>query len=164
MKPAILWPMKRVARGFAIVLLASVIVACATGNVTTSTGAVVPAKTVQAQDFLSDMLKALRNAHTQAVQLHDSRVGVEDPVLHRQHRQLLLDTGTGLNASWRLLAAWKQRSLGAPPDDVLAPLLASGPAFCDLAVSLGVLKQDVADKIKAFLAAIPTAPAPGGAP
>lgn len=128
---------------------------CASGNVTTSTGAVVPAATVQAQDFVADTLKALRTAHTQAVQIHDSRVGVEDPVLHRQHRQLLLDTGKGLDASWGVLAAWKARTQEAAPADVLRPLLAAGPAFCDLAVSFGLLKPEAAEKVKAFLAAIP---------
>lgn len=185
MKPGILNSMKRAMRGAApgagethnltmgsstlspattralVAALAIVLVAwgCASGTAQTTEGP-RPASTVQAQDLVADILKTLRTAHTQAVQLHDSRANVDDPVLHRQHRQLLLDTGTALNASWRLLAAWKAQTQDAAPSDILAPLLAAGPSFCDLAVSFGILKPEQADKLKAFLAAIPAQEVP----
>lgn len=141
-------------RACTFVLLLVFLVGCASG-VTQTTDGPRPAATVQAQDFVADTLKALRTAHTQAVQIHDSRVGTEDPVQHRQHRQLLLDTGKGLDASWGILAAWKARTQDAAPATVLRPLLAAGPAFCDLAASFGLIKPEVAEKVKAFLAAIP---------
>ena len=144
--------------GVLSLVLLLVTTACASGTAQTTEGP-RPAAQVQAQDLTADTLKALRDAHTQAVAIHDSRAGVEDPVMHRQHRQLLLDTGKALDASWGALATWKASSSGAAPSDVLRPLLAAGPAFCDLAVSLGLLKPAAADTIKAFLAAIPPPPA-----
>lgn len=139
---------------FAIVIFIFSVSASCNGTVQTTEGP-RPAATVQAQDLVADLLKMLREAHTKAVQIHDSRVQIEDPVLHRQHRQLLIDMGDSINVSFGLLAAWKSRTADATPSDIMLPIFRIGPSFCDLAVSFGLLKQADADKVKAVLSSIP---------
>lgn len=140
----------------AVLLLAS----CGTGSVTTSTGAVVPAATVEAQDNVADIVSELKTAYLQAVTAHDARAATEDPAVHKRHREVLLDVKAGLKATAHALATWKAASVGAAPAEVLRPLVASARAFLALAAELGVLTDARAAAIRAFL---DTAFPPGGA-
>jgi len=140
----------------AVLLLAS----CGTGSVTTSTGAVVPAATVEAQDTVADIVSELKTAYLQAVTAHDARALTEDPAVHKRHREVLLDVKAGLKATAHALATWKAASVGAAPAEVLRPLVASARAFLALAAELGVLTDARAAAIRAFL---DNAFPPGGA-
>jgi hypothetical protein len=135
----------------ALLAIAGVMFGCATGSVTTSTGAVVPAATVQAQDTAADVLKLLSDAYSKAVAVHDSRVAIEDATTHAQHRALLLQVHSGLDAAYAAMISWKQASTGsAVPVTVLAGLKSSLPDFLNLAVSFKLLTQTQADQITAF--------------
>ena len=131
--------------------LVLVLTACGTGSVTTSTGAVVPAATVEAQDTVADIVSELKTAYLQAVAAHDARAATEDPAIHKAHREALLDVKAGLKATAHALATWKAASVGAAPAEVLRPLVASARAFLDLAVELNVLSAQRAAAIRAFL-------------
>lgn len=132
---------------FLVVLLS----ACGTGSVTTSTGAVVPAATVEAQDAVADIVSEMKTAYLQAVTAHDARAATEDPAVHKIHREALLDVKAGLKATAHALATWKAASVGAAPAEVLRPLVASARSFLALAVELGVLSPERAAAIRAFL-------------
>lgn len=140
---------------FLVVLLS----ACGTGTVTTSTGAVVPASTVEAQDAVADLVSEMKTAYLQAVTAHDARAATEDPAIHKAHREALLDVKAGLKATAHGLATWKAASVGAAPAEVLRPLVASARGFLDLAVELKVMTEQRAAAIRAF---IDTAFPPGG--
>ncbi len=133
---------------------------CSSGTVTTSTGAVVAAPVVEAQDTVADIVSEMKTAYLQASAAHDARVGTETPEVHAAHRAVLLDVKAGLQASAHALATWKAASVGAAPMDVLRPLVASGRAFLTLAVELNAMKPERAAAIRAF---IDTAFPPGGA-
>lgn len=133
--------------------------ACSSGTVTTSTGAVVPAATVEAQDNVADLVAEMKEAYKKAVIAHDARAGTEDPVVHETHRKALLAFKAGLQGTSKALLASKQASASAAPLDVLRPCADSGRAFLTLAVDLGILKAERAQEIRVFLdAAFP----PGG--
>ena len=144
---------------FFVSLALLVAVGCASGYVTTSTGAIVPAATVQAQDLTGDALSILQDVHNAAVAAHDARAGTEDPALHETHRKALLTFKAGLQGTAHGLAAWKQTNAGATPSEILRPSVSSIRSFLVLSVDLGVLKEERAAQIRAFIdAAFP----PGG--
>lgn len=148
------------AGALAAFLLVSLVACGPRPPVTTSTGATVPAATVEAQDAVADIVSEMKTAYLQAVAAHDARAGTEDPVLHAKHREALLDVKAGLKATAHSLATWKAASDGAAPSEVLRPLVASVRGFLDLAVELKVLS---AQRAAAILAFIDTAFPPGGA-
>lgn len=144
-----------VAAALAVLLLAG----CASGYVTTSTGAIVPASVVEAQDTVADIVSEMKTAYLQAIAAHDARAGTEDPALHETHRKALLDFKAGLQGTSHGLAAWKQTNAGATPSEILRPSVSSIRSFLVLSVNLGVLKEERASQIRAFIdAAFP----PGG--
>jgi hypothetical protein len=122
-----------------------------TGTITTSTGQVVPAGTVMAQDLAADTLKALDDAYKAASATHDARVATEDPILHAKHRATLLATLSGLRSSWDALIAWKAASAGAAPPDILKSVVGSAPDFVALALQLKAIDQKTADSILKYL-------------
>lgn len=141
---------------FFLVVLAA---GCASGYVTTSTGAVVPAAVVEAQDTVADIVSEMKTAYLQAIAAHDARAGTEDPALHETHRKALLTFKAGLQGTAHGLAAWKQTNAGATPSEILRPSVSSIRSFLVLSVDLGVLKEERAAQIRAFIdAAFP----PGG--
>lgn len=119
--------------------------------VVTSTGATVPAATVEAQDAVADLVSEMKVAYRQASAAHDARAATEDPAIHKAHREALLDVKAGLKATAHALATWKAASVGAAPAEVLRPLVASARGFLDLAVELNVLSAQRAAAIRAFL-------------
>lgn len=146
-----------------LLLVVIAVCACSCGPrppVTTSTGAVVPAATVEAQDAVADIVSEMKTAYLQAVAAHDARAATEDPAAHKQHREVLLDVKAGLKATAHALATWKAASDGAAPAEVLRPLVASVRAFLDLAEELKVMKPERVAAIRAF---VDTAFPPGGA-
>lgn len=145
-------------RSLALALVLSLgLLGCATGPVTTSTGAVVPAATVQSQDNVADVLKMVRDSHRQYVALYETQKATMDPATRAKQYQTLNDLANGLDASQALLIAWKQTNAGASPGTILRPILASAPAFLDLAVRAKLLTQVQADMVKGLLAGIPVA-------
>jgi hypothetical protein len=130
---------------------------CATGPVTTSTGAVVPAATVQSQDNVADVLHMVRESHRQYVALYEATKATMDPATRAQQYQTLNDFANGLDASQALLITWKQTNTGASPGTILKPILATAPAFLDLAVRAKLLTQAQADVVKGILAGVPVA-------
>lgn len=128
---------------------------CATGPVTTSTGAVVPAATVQSQDNVADVLHMVRESHRQYVALYEATKTTMDPVTRAKQYQTLNDLANGLDASQAALITWKQVNAGASPGTILRPILATAPAFLDLAVRAKLLTQAQADMVKGILAGIP---------
>jgi hypothetical protein len=128
--------------------------------VTTSTGAIVPAATVEAQDTIADFVSEMKASYLQAIAAHDARAGTESAELHAKHRAALLDVKAGLKAVAHPLAAWKASSAAATPAEVIRPLVASARSFLDLAVELNVMKPERAAAIRVFL---DTAFPPGGA-
>lgn len=129
-----------------------VFVACGgTGTVTTSTGQVVSATTVAAQDTAADVLQSLDTAYKAAVVAHDALAATEDPAVHAKHRQILLDVYAGLRGSWDALIAWKGASTNPAPANILASAVPAARDFIPLAVQLGALKQPAADSILKYL-------------
>jgi len=133
---------------------------CGTGTITTSTGQVVPASTVTAQDTAADVLKSLDDAYRVATAAHDALAATEDPVVHAKHRQVLLGVYAGLRGSWDALIAWKAASTAPAPANVLSSVVTAARDFVPLAVQLGALKQSAGDSILKYLNAF----FPGGAP
>lgn len=149
-------------RALSVLLLAFaglIAASCSSGTVTTSTGAVVPAAVVEAQDTVADIVSEMKTAYLQAIAAHDARAGTEDPALHETHRKALLTFKAGLQGTAHGLAAWKQTNAGATPSEILRPSVSSIRSFLVLSVDLGVLKEERAAQIRAFIdAAFP----PGG--
>jgi outer membrane murein-binding lipoprotein Lpp len=144
---------------FFVALAVLILAGCASGYVTTSTGAIVPAAVVEAQDTVADIVSEMKTAYLQAIAAHDARAGTEDPALHETHRKALLDFKAGLQGTAHGLAAWKQTNAAAAPAEILRPSIASIRSFLVLSVDLGVLKEGRAAQIRAFIdAAFP----PGG--
>ena len=124
--------------------------ACATGTVTTSAGAVVPAATVQAQDITGDALSVLQDVHNAAVRAHDAKAGAEPADVHAKRRAALLASASGLRAAWDGLSAWKLGSEGAGMVAVVGRVRDALPEMLDAAVALGVVSREYADAIGAF--------------
>ena len=144
----------------ALVVLLLLFTACGTGTVTTSTGQIVPAGVVVAQDTTADILQSLDTAYKAAVAAHDAAVGTEDPVIHAKHRKVLLDVYAGLRGSWDALIAWKAASNDPAPPNMLSSVATAARDFVPLAEQLGVLNQAKGDSILKYLNAF----VPGGAP
>lgn len=133
-------------------------IGCASGNVTTSTGAVVPAATVESQDNIADLLHMVREAHRAYIATEwEPKKSALDLTTRAVRFKLLNDFANGLDASQALLIAWKQTNAGAAPGTILRPILATAPAFLDLAVSAHLLTQAQADAVKGVIASIPLA-------
>ncbi|MEO6323832.1 MAG: hypothetical protein ABIT01_19565 [Thermoanaerobaculia bacterium] len=150
----------RGARGVFAALLVAVLVGCASGNVVTSTGAIRPAKEVQAQDFAADTLKGLSDGYRAAADAHDAipvcvssggPEGCESEAIHAADRETLLSFAESLRSSWRILGAWKTSTSGYSTESVVYPLLKGVPDFLKLAVRLHVLSQAQADALSGFL-------------
>jgi hypothetical protein len=134
-----------------LALLLVVAVGCASsGYVTTSTGAIVPASVVQAQDITGDALSVLQDVHNAAVMAHDAKAGTEPAEAHAKRRATLQASAAGLRASWDGLAAWKLGSEGAGMASVVGHLRSALPELLNAAVSLGVVSREYADVIGAF--------------
>lgn len=159
-RPQPSWPATLAALvGLAAFLASLLIWGCDSGTVTTSTGAVVPAATVQAQDAVADVLHQIREAHRSYVTTTwEAEKASLDPATRAKRYKLLNDLADGLDASQALLISWKQSSVGATPSTVLRPILASAPAFLDLAVTAGLLTAEEAKIAKGILASIPPDP------
>lgn len=137
------------------VLLVVSAIGCASGNVTTSTGVIVPASVVQSQDAAADILKMLDDAYIKAVAIHDSQFATDNPSTHAARRKLLLQTHDGLVVSWNAMIAWKKASTGsAVPATVLRSLGTTLPSFLNLAVSFNLISQAQANSVLAFAAPI----------
>ena len=132
------------------VLLVVLLSGCATGYVTTSTGAVVPASVVQAQDITGDALSVLQDVHNAAVMAHDGRAGTEPAEAHAKRREILKASAAGLRAAWDGLSAWKLGSEGAGMASVVGKLRTALPELLNAAVSLGVVSREYAGVIGAF--------------
>lgn len=130
----------RLGRLIALALVQLVLLAgCASGTVTTSTGAVVPAATVEAQDAVADALAGLSGVQAEAVKIHDSRLATDDPAEHAANRRTLLVSHDALVAAWGALGTWKATSTGAAPASVLRPLAPALDALLDLAARYGIV-------------------------
>lgn len=149
-------------RALPVLLLVVLAAGCASGYVTTSTGAIVPAATVQAQDITGDALSILQDVHNAAVAAHDAKAGAEPADVHAKRRATLLASASGLRAAWDGLAAWKLGSEGAGMTSVVGKVRDALPEMLKAAVSLGVVSQEYADAIGAFFGAAfrGTTPAP----
>lgn len=135
-----------------LLALVALTLACAPGTVTTSTGAVVPASTVQAQDLVADGLDVLRQAHAAACATHDRNVATDDPAAHLRDRQLLLDSGNGLRTAYGALIAWKLSNGGvASPKSVLDALKPSAPSLLELLVRLKVMTPEMATQMRSLI-------------
>ena len=153
---------KAIARGvlyaLAVVTVISILAAfvgCTAGTVATSTGTVVPAATVQAQDLAADTLKLLDSAYLQAGATHDSLVTTDNPTTHAARRALLMQFHDGLVAAWAAEIAWRQTSTGsAVPPAVLCALKPTLPAFLDLALGFKLLTAAQVGTINTFAAPI----------
>jgi hypothetical protein len=151
-------PLKKLTRLAPLLALVLVLTACGTGNVTTSTGAIVPAATVESQDNIADLLHVVREAHRSyiATVWEPTKITL-DPVTRANRFRLLNTMADGLDASQALLITWKQINAGASPGSVLRPIVGAAPAFLDLAVQAGLLTQAQANVAKGILASIPVA-------
>jgi hypothetical protein len=156
---AVLLRRRRVFLAFTLVF-SLLLLGCGTGTITTSTGQVVPAGTVMAQDTAADVLKSLDDAYKAASAAHDAIAATEDPVVHAKHRTTLLATLSGLRSSWDALIAWKGASTGAAPPDILKSVVGSAPDFVALALQLKAIDQKTADSILKYLNTF----FPGGTP
>lgn len=157
----------RAASALLLALALVLAVGCASGYVTTSTGAIVPAATVQAQDITGDALSVLQDVHNAAVLAHDAKMAVHLAAIeagnpeaiagdaefrkaHAKRRAILKASAAGLRAAWDGLAAWKLGSEGAGMASVVGKLRDALPELLDAAVSLGVVSREYADVIGAF--------------
>ena len=123
---------------------------CATGYVTTSSGAIVPAATVQAQDITGDALLVLQDVHNAAVRAHDAKADTEPADVHAKRRATLKASAAGLRGAWDGLAAWKLGSEGAGMAAVVGKVRDALPELLDAAVALGVVSREYADAIGVF--------------
>ena len=135
---------------FFVSLALLVAVGCASGYVTTSSGAIVPAATVQAQDITGDALSILQDVHNAAVTAHDAKSGAEPADVHAKRRAALLASASGLRAAWDGLSAWKLGSEGAGMAAVVGKVRDALPEMLDAAVALGVVSREYADAIGVF--------------
>lgn len=127
------------------------VVACASGNVTTSTGAVVPAATVQTQDNVADVLHTLRAAQSDLVARFEATKATMTAEERARQYGILIGSADGLDASQAALVAWKRQSAGATPSSVLAPIVAQAPALLRLAVQAHVLTEAQANFARGIL-------------
>lgn len=156
--PRVLLPTRSVSRsrrGASLLVAAALLLAvgCASGTVTTSTGAVVPAATVQAQDIAGDALSVLQDVHNAAVRAHDAKAGLEPSDVHAKRRAVLLASASCLRAGWDGLSAWKAGSEGGGLAGIAAAIRPALPELLRAAISLGVIPQGTADTILAFFEA-----------
>ena len=166
--PRVLLPTRSVSRsrrGASLLVAAALsltIGACATGTVTTSAGAVVPAATVQAQDITGDALSVLQDVHNAAVRAHDAKAGAEPADVHASRRAALVASASALRAAWDGLSAWKRGSEGGGLAEIAAIVRPALPELLRAAVALGAIPQGTADAIAAFFgsAAAGQMPAP----
>lgn len=137
-----------------LLLVVIAVCACSCGPrppVTTSTGAVVPAATVEAQDAVADILKLLKDAQADLVaQYEREKESLTASERKARYEQLTMQADA-LDSSWAALIAWKRQSGGAAPADILRPVVAQAPAFLRLAVAAKVLTQKQADFVSGFL-------------
>jgi hypothetical protein len=143
-------PLSRALPVFFVSLALLVAVGCSSGYVTTSTGAIVPAATVQAQDITGDALSILQDVHNAAVAAHDAKAGAEPADVHAKRRAALLASASGLRAAWDGLSAWKLGSEGAGMAAVVGKVRDALPEMLNAAVSLGVVSREYADAIGVF--------------
>lgn len=136
-----------------VILLVWWILGCASGPVRTSTGVLVPAATVVAQDVVADMVSELEVIYRESVARHDALANVEDPARHAKRRASLQAFKAGLQGTTDGLIAWKRGATGAAPATVLAPAVSSVSAFLDAAVDIGAMTNGAAEKIRAFFRA-----------
>jgi len=143
-------PLSRALPVFFAALAVLLLAGCASGYVTTSSGAIVPAATVQAQDITGDALSILQDVHNAAVAAHDAKVGAEPADVHAKRRAALLASASGLRAAWDGLSAWKLGSEGAGMAAVVGKVRDALPEMLDAAVALGVVSREYADAIGVF--------------
>ncbi len=146
-------PLSRALPVFSVALAVLILAGCASGYVTTSTGAIVPAATVQAQDLTGDALSILQDVHNAAVAAHDAKAGAEQADVHAKRRATLLASASGLRAAWDGLSAWKLGSEGAGMAAVVSKVRDALPEMLNAAVSLGVVSREYADAIGVFFGA-----------
>ena len=147
--------MKKLVR-FIGAFLTLAFVGCASGTVTTSTGVVVPAATVESQDNAYDVYLLVQQAHKAAVAQYEATKAVMDPDA-RKRTFLALDTmADGIDATRVSLQTWKRTSAsGITPAIALKGILDAAPPFLSLGVQAGILDQKTADAINAVLAGFP---------
>lgn len=144
-------PASPLGRLLAMALIGLALIGCASGTVTTSTGAVVPAATVEAQDAVADALAGLSGVQAEAVKIHDSRVATDDPAEHAANRRTLLASYDALVAAWGALGTWKAASTGAAPASVLRPLAPALDSLLDLAARYGIVTPEQARAWRALV-------------
>ena len=135
---------------FSVALAVLILAGCASGYVTTSSGAIVPAATVQAQDITGDALSILQDVHNAAVAAHDAKAGSEPADVHAKRRSALLASASGIRAAWDGLSAWKAGSGGEGLATVALRVRPAVPELLRAAVELGLISQSYADAIGAF--------------
>ena len=133
-----------------VALAVLILAGCASGYVPTSTGAIVPAATVQAQDITGDALSILQDVHNAAVAAHDAKAGSEPADVHAKRRSALLASASGIRAAWDGLSAWKAGSGGEGLATVALRVRPAVPELLRAAVELGLISQSYADAIGAF--------------
>jgi hypothetical protein len=160
-------PLSRALPVFFVALAVMILASCATGYVTTSTGAIVPAATVQAQDLTGDALSILQDVHNAAVTAHDARMATHLAAIeagnpeaiagdaefrkeHAQRRATLLASASGLRAAWDGLSAWKAGSGGEGLATIALRVRPAVPELLRAAVELKLISQTYADAIGAF--------------
>ena len=143
-------PLSRALPVFSVALAVMILAGCASGYVTTSTGAIVPAATVQAQDLTGDALSILQDVHNAAVTAHDAKAGAEPADVHAKRRATLLASASGLRAAWDGLSAWKAGSGGEGLATVALRVRPAVPELLRAAVELELISQNYADAIGAF--------------
>jgi hypothetical protein len=139
-----------------LLILAVIGLGCATGTVTTSTGAIVSAGTMQAQNGAGDWLKVFSDAYVRAVAIHDSPsvVAADSVTTHASRHLLLMQFHDGLVASYAAELAWKAgsnaTSASVVPAAVLCSLGSSLTPFLAVAVDFKLITQAQSDSASAF--------------
>jgi hypothetical protein len=150
-----------------VALAVLILAGCASGYVTTSSGAIVPAATVQAQDITGDALSILQDVHNAAVAAHDAKMATHLAAIeagnpeaiagdaefrkaHAKRRAALLASASGIRAAWDGLSAWKAGSGGEGLATVALRVRPAVPELLRAAVELGLISQSYADAIGAF--------------
>jgi hypothetical protein len=129
---------------------------CASGTVTTSTGAVVPASTVESQDNAYDFYLLVQRAHAAAVVQYEATKAVMDPTVRKSTYTSLNTMADGIDATRVALQTWKRTSAsGMTPAVALKGILDAAPAFLSLGGRAGIVSQKDADAINAILAGFP---------
>lgn len=157
-----MWSVRRSTAAPILLALALTGIGCASGYVTTSTGAVRPAAEVQSQDVVGDVLHSLSEGYSAAREKHDATPvcsatvppPCESVETHAKHRKILLASARGLRAGWAGLESWKLSTAAKPPANAFCPLVQAAPDFLGLLFEFGVIDEKGATTARQVLATL----------